>query len=255
MKGKILQDYIGNSLHGIPQFLATWQEDAVTAVAECSMGDRDTGHSYYVSRLIDDGYILRDEVERACVEWFRQERFAQQEVPIRRIMRLQEILNIAIRCRMGAVFTQLALQFEALGKIAVTDDMLQHSFITAVAFGNPDGVVRKTLIILFDELYWTDNTLFKLLYFNHASVGIAEREAVLEHLCLKCRRIKKATGNNIDVVSDLRFMLYDHFDSNWGNNGPNRFLHTKARTDEWLALHAAECSFPVRGERRLRQGK
>ena len=69
MKFNVLKDYANNRMYGVGRFLDMWRVDALRALSECMMGDRDSDAGVYFLRLVDEGFINKDDLEAACLEW------------------------------------------------------------------------------------------------------------------------------------------------------------------------------------------
>ncbi len=242
MKGTVLKEYGELRFCGIINFLDLWKEDAAKALNEKTMGDRDSYPGEYIARLVDEGYILKDEAEEACLEWFDRRLYLDLANGRRGLCEVIWFISVMPFKR---VWAKTAENLEELLAVNSRED---RTILQVAAMAHPKGRGRDLLVKLFFDSYWRDASLFRLLFVESGSLSEQEREKIISRLCRMARRIKRVTGENTEEVRSLRYMLLDHFDpqgfSRWGN--PTHFAEVEAKALKWLAYNAAECPFPAR---------
>jgi hypothetical protein len=234
MKGTVLKPYMGNSLSGITKFLAMWQEDALRAISECLMGDRDSYPGQYISQLIDQGFLSAEEVERVCIEWLVQGKFNEKyghlgldeviSMPRKRDPKFQKLSSL-----IAAHFLELLFK--------VKGDWSEHQLVHAASLA--EYMSRTTwdaLDDLFREKYWNDTGLFENLYANIRYSSPMLREQRLQLVAKNARYIKRAYDENDSCLQTLRFMLHTHFGYTYqlGKSEPGLFERVEARAQKWI---------------------
>jgi hypothetical protein len=234
MKGTVLKPFTGNSLSGITKFLAMWQEDALKAIGECLMGDRDSYPGQYISQLIDDGFLSADEVEQACIEWLIEGKFMEKYGHLG----LDEVISMPrkIEPKFQKLSLLIATHFKEL-LCRMKGDWSEHQLVHAASLAEDIGRTAWNLLDdLFREKYWNDIGLFENLYANSRHSNPMIREQRLQLVAKNARYMKRAYGENDSILQTLRFMLHKHFGYTYerGKNTPGLFELVEARVHKWI---------------------
>lgn len=242
MKGTVLKPFTGNSLSGIPKFLAIWQEDPLKAISECLMGDRDSYPGQYISQLITDGFLSSNEVEQVCIEWLIQEKFKEKYGHLA----LDEVISLPRRQdpKFQKLSSFIAAHFEELLR-KVKGDWSEHQLVHAASLA--EDMSQKTwdtLDRLFKEKYWNDIGLFDNLYANSGYSSPMLRELRLQFVAKQARNMKRAYGENDSCLRALRFMLHVHFGYTYqrGQKESGLFERVQARAQKWILSQNAHMS-------------
>lgn len=234
MKGTVLKSYTGNSFGGIPRFLEMWQEDALKALSECLMGDRDSYPGQYISQLIEAGFLLAEEVEQACIEWLIEGKFMEKYGHLG----LDEVISMPRKLdpKFQKLSSLIATHFKEL-LCRVKDDWSERQLVYVASLA--EDMSRTTwdaLDDLFREKYWYDGGLFENLYANSRYSSPMLREQRLQFVAKNARYMKRAYGENDGILQTLRFMLHKHFGYTYerGKNEPGLFELVEARAQKWM---------------------
>lgn len=245
MHGNVKKKYEGPLFFGVGQFLERWQTDALVALTECGMGDRDSYAGQYHCQLIDEGFLDRAEVESVCLEWFKQGRY-RTEHPWRGF---DDVVSIAAHFRMPTVLAWIAQHFsELLSYVGSEPTWSRQNLIFTVGLV-PDmrGEVWTFLRDYLQNEDWSNQHLFEIVYFNHrkhAENGEADR--FLYEVSKRARVQKRVDGDNAHLVRSLYFMLLRKFGYDFKKDTPREvFDRAGVRAERWLESQATRCAFPV----------
>ena len=235
MKGTVLRPYTNDSLlYGTGNFLSVWQEDTLRAISECQMGDRDSYPGQYIHMLINEGFLLAEEVEKACMEWLAKGKFNVRFGG----HGFDEVISMPSRVepQFQKLSSFIADHFEELC-CAIERNWSEHNLLFAASLA--EDMTKNTwskLDELFRDKYWTDMGIFENLYVRSAHATAMDREKCLQLIAKKARRIKRAQGNNNHILKPIVHMLRSHFGYTYerGLREHSLFQQTEARVQKWL---------------------
>lgn len=246
MKGKVLRSLADVCEGEKIAFLSAWQNDAVLAIDQCAIGGRDSYPGQGLYNLITGGFIDANEVEDVCIEWLSQNRFKEKHG--RYI--LNEILSLSSSWtpRFLKLSSYVCARFSELLSF-VKDDWSRHQLVIASSFADTmDAEKWSVLNRLFQEKYFGDICLFENLYFMGGGLDPMLREQCLQLIAKKARRIKRALGDNSNILRPLEFMLYRHFGLTLYSSEfeYHKFMKVEERVRNWIEAQNAHVPFPIK---------
>lgn len=254
---------------GIEGFLEEWKKDAASAVMWHHMGDRDSYPGHYLANLIDNGIILREELERACrlalEAWAslpENEKYSKESYWM---LGFEEILAAACIMRLTSVQNWFVEHFNEQW---VRPDQWEHDswkvHLINVTWSAPEAHKLKAWALrqIRNPKWEMEMGLLSLAYFNQGEMkwdtGV---ESHLTKLTKKARRllksgtplIRSSSGSFIDsphCLREIQFMLLGRFQAvipagkdEAGRHA--RFATALKRTEKWLRAQNAYVPIPV----------
>ena len=239
MKGTVQKPYTNGSLYGVGNFLSMWQEDALKAISECQMGDRDSYPGQYLHMLIREGFLSAEEVEQACIEWLTKDKFLEKYGE----RGLDEVISMPSRVapQFQKLSSLIATHFDEL-HCRITRDWSEHVLLHTASLAEDTTLSTwSKLAELFQEKYWTSIGVFDNLYVRSKHSTAMDREICLQAIARKARHIKRALGDNNEILRDMVHMLRFHFGYTYerGKSEPGLFQQIELRVQKWLASQNA----------------
>ena len=208
MVGRLLKPLPENGLYGVGPFLTMWQTDAVKAIGDCLMGDRDSYPGQYISRLIDEGYLDAKEVEEAAVCWLSSDLIKEKYG----WHGFHEIIALPrkIEPRFEKVSSYLAANFDKFYPLA-KEKGIDYLFLVATAMAESlDYRMWKRINTIFMQEHWTSISLFDVLYIGSPWAKAMDRERCLQCIAKWTRRMQRSGDYEETTTKTLIHMLRGH---------------------------------------------
>jgi len=248
MKFIVTRDYANTRSYGVGPFLDLWQVDALRALSECMMGDRDSDAGAYFLRLVDEEYINKQDLETACLEWLKTGNY--NSPGSRDFMKtLELVLGLVGYFKLYSSLTWIIDNFDTLYRFVSSyrQGHFVRTLVNAVLRSNNVSKIWPQLREYFVTNDYCDSELFYALYILNAKLSApGEMDSQLYRLAGLVRRTGSCGDVNHWYQRALGYMLMHKFGYHFrASQGEDVFEVAKAKSEKWWRSQSLMFKFPI----------